>query len=614
MEVTELLSFKPNKILSRNEDDDQSGDKMPPKKVRRVDKSSWDLDSHSTNVKRSRLQLQGGTAISSGKKSILTKRNPAASTQVQQEMGDLSRVATVVTNHQETQEERQMRLLDEVESRMDKKDQQLDEHTVKKLILSFEKKACKNQEMRIKHMDNPERFMESELDLNDAIMEMRSLSTMPNHYHYLVELNAAKTLLGLLSHQNADISTSVIDLLQELTDNDDPLDEDDREKDGINLLISTLISSKLCALLVQNLERLDESVEEEASGVYNSLSLLENILELKPKSTLTFASEGLLAWLLKRLRAKLPFSTNKLYASEILSIMLQNDEMDIKQQLGESDGIDTILQQLAAFKRHDPSSLDEIEFMENMFNCLCAALSYSLNRDRFLNGEGLQLMNLMLREKKISRNSALKVLDHAMTGADGTSNCAKFVDILGLRTLFPLFMKPPKKNKKIGSTVKDHEEHIVCIIASMLQNLKGSQRQRLVLKFSEQDFAKIERLMEMHFKYLQRVQIEEKLLEENREKLLDLVDGDEDELEEDFYVRRLEVGLYTLQQVDYIIVDLSAASSSIKQRVLRLLNLKNGSVKAVRGVLREYANKLDDKASSAANVFKQKILSLADKF
>lgn len=294
--------------------------------------------------------------------------------------------------------------------------------------------------------------------------------------------------------------------------------------------------------------------------------------------------------------------------------MLQNDEMDIKQQLGESDGIDTILQQLAAFKRHDPSSLDEIEFMENMFNCLCAALSYSLNRDRFLNGEGLQLMNLMLREKKISRNSALKVLDHAMTGADGTSNCAKFVDILGLRTLFPLFMKPPKKNKKIGSTVKDHEEHIVCIIASMLQNLKGSQRQRLVLKFSEQDFAKIERLMEMHFKYLQRVQIEEKLLEENREKLLDLVDGDEDELEEDFYVRRLEVGLYTLQQVDYIIVDLSAASSSIKQRVLRLLNLKNGSVKAVRGVLREYANKLDDKASSAANVFKQKILSLADKF
>ena len=34
----------------------------------------------------------------------------------------------------------------------------------------------------------------------------------------------------------------------------------------------------------------------------------------------------------------------------------------------------------------------------------------------FLKGEGLQLMNLMLREKRLSRNGAIRVLDHALTG------------------------------------------------------------------------------------------------------------------------------------------------------------------------------------------------------
>jgi len=49
------------------------------------------------------------------------------------------------------------------------------------------------------------------------------------------------------------------------------------------------------------------------------------------------------------------------------------------------------------YKRHDPSSVEEIEFMENLFNSLCSALMLPANRDRFLRGEGIQLMNLMLR-------------------------------------------------------------------------------------------------------------------------------------------------------------------------------------------------------------------------
>ena len=57
-----------------------------------------------------------------------------------------------------------------------------------------------------------------------------------------------------------------------------------------------------------------------------------------------------------------------------------------------------------------------------------------------------------IKERKMSRNSALKVIDHALSGKEGIENCEKFVEILGLRTLFPLFMKTPKRNKKSGHT------------------------------------------------------------------------------------------------------------------------------------------------------------------
>jgi beta-catenin-like protein 1 len=47
----------------------------------------------------------------------------------------------------------------------------------------------------------------------------------------------------------------------------------------------------------------------------------------------------------------------------------------------------------------------------------------------------------IFREKKMSRKSALKVLDYSMQGQEGIENCQKFIEFLGLRCLFPLFIK-----------------------------------------------------------------------------------------------------------------------------------------------------------------------------
>merc|ERR1719378_225504 len=454
----------------------------------------------------------------------------------------------------------------------------LDETGVKKILLGFEKKVSKNQEMRIKFPDQPDKFMMSEMELHDGLRELQNVSTVPHMYPIMVELNCVSTLLGLLSHDNTDIAVAAIDVIQELTD----------------------------------VDTMDENVKEESDGVHNTLAIIENIVELKPEICKDVAEAGFMNWLIKKLKVKVPFDENKLYASEILSILLQT-EPENRKLFGELDAIDILLQQLAYYKRHDPGQSEEIEMMENLFDCLCSLLLETDNRDRFLRGEGLQLMNLMLREKKKSRAGALKVLSHALTGAEGTDNCIKFVDILGLRTLFPLFMKTPARNKRAGVSSEEHEERTVSILASLLKNVTGNnnaskQRERILVKFTENDHEKVDRLMELHDKYVAKVEAADNEIDDE----IRTLEGTEAEPGEDeIYMKRLDAGLFTLQLVDFIILDISCCgASTIKSRVMQTLNMKGGSSKVLRDVVREYASNLGPGSEEE----QEYLMSIVDKF
>ena len=116
-----------------------------------------------------------------------------------------------------------------------------DAGAVKRMLLSFEKKVLKNQEMRIKFPDLPEKFMESELELNEEIQKLHVVATVPEHYPVLVETNAIQTLVGLLSHDNSDISIAVIDFLQELTD----VDTLNESEEAVEKLIEALLSEQV---------------------------------------------------------------------------------------------------------------------------------------------------------------------------------------------------------------------------------------------------------------------------------------------------------------------------------------------------------------------------------
>lgn len=63
---------------------------------------------------------------------------------------------------------------------------------------------------------------------------------------------------------------------QELTD----VDILHESEEGADSLIDALLSQQICALLVQNLERLDETVKEEAEGVHNTLGRYNSVSEV----------------------------------------------------------------------------------------------------------------------------------------------------------------------------------------------------------------------------------------------------------------------------------------------------------------------------------------------
>ena len=482
----------------------------------------------------------------------------------------------------------------------------LDSGGVKRMLLNFEKKVLRNQEMRIKFPDLPEKFMESEIELNEEVQKLHVIATVPEHYAILSELNVVETLVGLLSHDNSDIAIAVIDLLQEMTDVD-ALNDSEEEAMG---LMDALLNQQLIAVLVQNLERLDEKVREESDGVHNALAIIENMTEFKSAEVCSCAGEqGLLPWLLKRIRLR-PYDANKLYATEILAILLQGNETN-QRLLGEKEGIDVLLQALAYYKRREPGSLDEVEMLENLFDCLCSALMFTPNRERFLKGEGLQLMILMLREKSQSHRSALKVLNHAMCGAEGVENCTKFVEVYGLRSLFPLFMKNPKRSRKgVGGSPQEYEEHVCAIMASLFRNVEGNGRERLIGKFVENDHEKVDRLMELHFHYLQKLRNEDCLFPKG-------VPPSEDDppggAAVENYMQRLEAGLFVLQLVDYVILELCLCRNpTIHARVMTLLNQHGDSLHTIKRVVGEYVENMEEGGGEAVGTEKRRLMAMVD--
>lgn len=450
----------------------------------------------------------------------------------------------------------------------------IDATWLRKTVLNFEKHITRNAELRAKFEGDPQKFISSEADLDADIKSLSILSEHPDLYPDFVKLGSVNSLVGLLAHENTDIAIDAIEIIGELTDEDVSA-----EDDQWNALVDALIEADLVGLLVSNFSRFNEDDEADRNGVYYALGIIESLCSRAATATRICQEDSLLKWLLRRLeRKESPVTQNKQYAAEILAILAQASPEN-RQQLSNLDTIDNILQLVAAYRRRDPDKgSEEEEYMENLFEALTCLVDEPSGKKKFIDAEGVELCLIMLKEGKMSKAPALRLLDHASAGTTGTEVCLKIVEAGGLKGVFTLFNK-----------TQDHRllPHLINMFASMLRLLPAAsaERVRTLAKFVEKDYEKTRKLVNLHRDYLVRVKRAE---EESAQQ-----GAADEEAEIELLSRRLDAGLHTLQQIDAALAWLVAEDSGASKKIKQLLAERDEDVTILAGILSEQQRGLD---------------------
>ncbi|KAK0751347.1 Catenin-beta-like protein [Schizothecium vesticola] len=457
---------------------------------------------------------------------------------------------------------------------------------LKRTALAFEKRITRNAELRARFESDPPRFIDSEADLDAGIKSLSILSEHPSLYADFARLGCVASLVGLLAHDNTDIAIDAVEIVGELTDEDVAATE---EQWGA--LVDALLEADLLGLLVSNFGRLDEERQEaDRAGVYHALGVVENLCSREETAEAVGREEALLRWLLARAgRAERPVGQNKQYAAEILAILVQGSAGN-RRRLAGLEAVDAMLQLVSAYRKRDPEKGgEEEEYMENLFEALTCLVDEPEGKAKFVEAEGVELCLMMLKEGKLSKPAALRLLDHAAGGASGAGVCEKIVDAGGLKTVFTMFMK-----KNDGQTT----EHLVGIFASMLRLLPGdsAERIRTLAKFVEKDYEKTEKLVKLRRDYGARVgAVDAQIKEEQR----GLGDDEKEEAADKWFSRRLDAGLFSLQTIDVILAWLIAEDDGARIKIHALLADRDETVAVVKATIQEQIDGIDPKSDDA---------------
>ena len=248
-----------------------------------------------------------------------------------------------------------------------------------------------------------------------------------------------------------------------------------------------------------------------------------------------------------------------------------------------------------------------------------------------------------------------------MSGTAGSSICEAFVEALGLKTLFMTFMgkvcliyltvlslsdyfqsKRPKKSN-IETPASEDLSHILGVISSLLSNLpsESPSRIRLLAKFVEEYYEKVDKLIELRDAARKRLNLTEAEVEVERQVFHNFIYSEHDltpikailasegnegltpDAEDAFYIRRLDGGLFTLQTIDYILgwlimeddgvslsfsfitiffqMPLNFLHVQIRTHALRMLDRKNQSLQDILQTLRLTFDHVDDEGVTVDN-------------
>lgn len=351
-------------------------------------------------------------------------------------------------------------------------------------------------------------------------------------------------------------------------------------------LADALVEADVLGLLVSNFGRLDEREEADREGVYRALGVVENLCSRRETVEVVGGEEGLLRWLIGRVGRKEDgggVGQNRQYAAEILAILVQSSREN-RRRLAGLEAVDAMLQLVAAYRKRDPEKGgDEEEYMENLFEALTSIVAEPEGKAKFVEAEGVELCLIMLKEGKLSKPAALRLLDHAAGGSAGAAVCQKIVDAGGLKTLFTTFMK--KHDKQMT-------EHLLGIFASMLRSLPAdsAERIRMLAKFVERDYEKTDKLVKLRREYAARIGAVDEQIKQEQEAMDD--DGII-EMADEWFSRRLDAGLFCLQTIDVILAWLVAEDDGARKKIQALLADRDETFAVIRETIQEQVDGID---------------------
>ena len=321
-----------------------------------------------------------------------------------------------------------------------------DGKAVRKLVARLHKAFDHNTTLRGQHPDDPQAWMGSEIALDAEIKRAHVIASAPDLYFDFCEAQGPALIAKLLWHENGDVVADAAGWLVELTDADAVGDN----RDDVRLLVAAFREAQGLTGLVGRLATLDESREEEAAAIAHILAGIDNMLDVAPVVGPELSTETeIIPWLLQRIGGGTfkTFSPNQGTASEVLATLLQQSDAARARVVPSAgakaattspspsptpspspSGFDLLLSCLNRYKKVPLTAAEneeELEMVQNVYDCVCTLLMTWEGRKAFLDAEGLQLMLILLEHGKGGAVGALRAMDFALTPGGGSDTRAR---------------------------------------------------------------------------------------------------------------------------------------------------------------------------------------------
>ncbi|VVT43942.1 uncharacterized protein SAPINGB_P000223 [Magnusiomyces paraingens] len=402
-----------------------------------------------------------------------------------------------------------------------------DKKFLTKLLVQLEKALNENTQQRLDHLNEPEKFFESENKLYNSIRQL-SIISETDLYDELEKSGSLDTIVSLITHENISVGTQTLQILEELFE-----PENECGVDAMNKLATALLKEGLTSQITQFLNMTEK---EQYEGFSNLLNLVSNITKNDANIGIRILKKTkLLQWSVERFAPKgdgkskedsIPNSIIYHFAETLSELFILVPKTIA---VFDKNGVEMLLLQLATLRQIDSLHSEERDFFRDVFDILVSAVRYPWVNEAFQENEGIELMMMLLQIKRGANNKSdtedegdgngwikanvLKVLAESTKGfaSTGSQTCLSIVENGGLKILFSLL----RKNKR-----KPFVWEILTIFASMLEwlELGSKERDRFTAKFAEKSYE----IVILTTKYFHKTQLSKKITaneEENEDEI-----------------------------------------------------------------------------------------------